>query len=194
MIVVEGKNDRHKIKRAVKAHTIETNGSAISEETLQMIKHASEKQGVIVFTDPDYAGMRIRQIIDRAVPNCKHAFLTKEEATNKRKQNTNIGIEHASIETIQQALKEVYEKSDTKEKTIQQKDLIFYKLVGHPLAKRRRQLLGDYLRIGYTNGKQLLNRLNMFNITKQELKEALNHIIKDERRTNRERNLHSDSE
>lgn len=42
-IVVEGKDDTTAIKRAVHADTIETNGSAISEEVLRRIQHAQEK-------------------------------------------------------------------------------------------------------------------------------------------------------
>ena len=53
VIVVEGKDDTVAVKRAVEADTIETNGSAISEETLTKIAHAASKRGVIVFTDPD---------------------------------------------------------------------------------------------------------------------------------------------
>ena len=64
IIVVEGKDDTIAIKRAVNADTIETNGSAISEETLKRIAHAQKKRGVIVFTDPDYPGRRIRAIIE----------------------------------------------------------------------------------------------------------------------------------
>ena len=103
MIVVEGKADRLKVLQAVQADIIETNGSAISEQTLKIIKHAAKKRGVIVLTDPDYAGERIRQIIQEAVPECKHAFLTKRQATPK-KQTDNLGIEHASVSNIQRAL------------------------------------------------------------------------------------------
>src|SRR5690625_7495196 len=80
VIVVEGKSDTNKVKQAVEADTIETNGSAINQATLQLIKHAQEKRGVIIFTDPDYPGERIRHVINQAVPSCKHAFLPKKEA------------------------------------------------------------------------------------------------------------------
>lgn len=182
VIVVEGKNDSVKIKQAVDAYTIETNGSAISEETLTMIKHANEKRGVIIFTDPDYPGMRIRHIIDEAVPGCKHAFLTQDEATAKTSRK-NLGIENASLKTIKKALERVYNRTETTESYISRSDLIAYKLIGHKRAKQRRKQLGDLLRIGYTNGKQLLNRLNMFQITKNELEQAIQHIIEEERRT-----------
>lgn len=63
IIVVEGKDDTAKLKQALDVDTIETNGSAINKDILAQIAHAKTKRGVIVFTDPDYPGQRIRQII-----------------------------------------------------------------------------------------------------------------------------------
>src|SRR5690625_3361364 len=94
IIVVEGKSDTVAIKRAVDADTIETNGSAISDETIEKIKLAQQTRGVIIFTDPDVPGRKIRQTIIDHVPHCKHAFLSKDEA--KANNKTGIGVEHAS--------------------------------------------------------------------------------------------------
>jgi len=84
MIVVEGRDDTVAIKRAVEADTIETGGSAINQEKLNKIRLAQERRGVIIFTDPDYAGERIRKIVDQAVPGCKHAFISQEKAISKK--------------------------------------------------------------------------------------------------------------
>ena len=77
IIVVEGKDDTVAIKRAVEADTIETNGSAIDQKIIEQIKLAAEVRGVIIFTDPDFPGEKIRKKIIEKVPNCKHAFLPK---------------------------------------------------------------------------------------------------------------------
>ena len=166
VIVVEGKNDTMKINQAVDAYTIETNGSAINQETLDQIAHAKDKRDVIIFTDPDYPGERIRRIVDEKVPGCKHAFLTQNEARDKKSKKNNLGIENASIETIKQALSRVYEVEQQSEMQITKNDLIKYGLIGSSRSKERRQALGESLRIGYANGKQLLKRLSMFNISK----------------------------
>ena len=168
VIVVEGKNDTMKINQAVDAYTIETNGSAINQETLDQIAHAKDKRGVIIFTDPDYPGERIRRIVDEKVPGCKHAFLTQNEARDKKSKKNNLGIENASIETIKQALSRVYEVEQQSEMQITKNDLIKYGLIGSSRSKERRQALGESLRIGYANGKQLLKRLSMFNISKDD--------------------------
>src|SRR5690554_4327267 len=94
VIVVEGKNDTNAIKRFVQCDTIETNGSAVSEQVISRVTLAKERRGVIIFTDPDYPGDKIRQTIDANVPGCKHAFLTKDEAIDNIKKK--VGVEHAS--------------------------------------------------------------------------------------------------
>ncbi|GIO28168.1 ribonuclease M5 [Ornithinibacillus bavariensis] len=173
IIVVEGKDDTAKIKQAVDADTIETNGSAINQKTLQQIKHAKEKRGVIIFTDPDYPGERIRHIIDQAVPGCKHAFLTKDKARAKHPNNKSLGIEHATVEAIRQALEDVHELANLEQINITKEDLIHHQLIGGPGASRKREKLGELLQIGHTNGKQLLKRLMMFQITKEQFEEAM---------------------
>ena len=40
----------------------------------------------------------------------------------------------------------------------------------------RRRILGEYLRIGYVNGKQLYKRLNLFQITPEEFAAALRYL------------------
>ncbi|KGX85469.1 ribonuclease M5 [Pontibacillus litoralis] len=178
VIVVEGKDDTFNIKRAVNADTIETNGSAVNDSTIMQVKHAQEKRGVIIFTDPDYPGERIRHIISQAVPGCKHAFLPKKEAIAKH--NKSVGVEHASISAIKEALVNVYSMSETYESDITQEDLVIFGLVGGKNARERRERLGEQLKIGYTNGKQLYKRLTMFQITRQEFIAVMEDIVQEE--------------
>lgn len=180
IIVVEGKDDTAKIKQAIDADTIETNGSAINAEIINRIKHAKSKRGVIVFTDPDYPGQRIRHIVDQAVPGCKHAFLTQQEARAKNPVNNSLGIEHASPEAIRVALSKVYELTENTTGEITKEDLVNNRLIGVSEASERRRLLGEQLKIGHTNGKQLLKRLNQFQISKQEFEAALIAIPKED--------------
>ena len=178
-IVVEGKDDTTAIKRAVCADTIETNGSAISEETLRRIAHAQDKRGVIVFTDPDYPGRRIRAIIEERVLGVKHAFLAKEKTIAPNGKG--LGIEHATDADIREALANVY--TPNKEVATEQitlDDLLIAKLIGHPQAKERRNRLGEILNIGQTNGKQLHKRLQQFQITIQQFAQAVAQLNEEE--------------
>ncbi|WP_226038381.1 ribonuclease M5 [Aquibacillus saliphilus] len=179
IIVVEGKDDTAKIKQAVDADTIETNGSAVNTTIIDQIKHANDIRGIIIFTDPDYPGQRIRHIVSNAVPGCKHAFLSKDEA--KAKHDKGIGIEHATKETIKKALSNVYELTEEYKSELTREDLLNYGLLGGEKARARREKLGRELRIGYTNGKQLLKRLNMFKITKETFTETVNKIVQEEK-------------
>jgi len=178
IIVVEGRDDTTAIKRAVDADTIETNGSALSLETIEKIKLAQKTRGVIVFTDPDFPGQKIRQEITNHVPECKHAFIPKEDALHKRGKG--VGVEHANPETIRKALSHALPMSQEIVEEITQEDLILAGLIGGPGSKERREKLGKLLKIGYTNGKQLHKRLMMFNISKEDFSNAIRTVRQEE--------------
>lgn len=176
VIVVEGRDDTKRLSLAVNCDTIETRGSAINQEILDQIDLANQTRGVIVFTDPDGPGEAIRKIISKEVPGVKHAFLTRDEARRRSESKESIGIEHASVAAIRNALSQVVEERMEAEPTVSKQFLIQQDLIGSPQSKALRDALGEQLRIGYTNGKQLEKRLNMFGITEAEVIEALTSV------------------
>lgn len=178
IIVVEGKDDTTAIHRAVDADTIETNGSAINEETLMKIKLAQETRGVIIFTDPDFPGEKIRNTIVQHIPGCKHAFLNKQDAIHK--YGKGVGVEHAAPDVIRKALADAHTMEQAIEEQITLDDLVDAGLVGGEGSKERREKLGKLLKIGYTNGKQLHKRLMMFQITKSNFAAAVAIIRQEE--------------
>ncbi len=180
IIVVEGRDDTAAISRAVIADTIETGGSAINQSILEEIKHAKEKRGVIVFTDPDFPGEKIRKTIEAYVPGCKHAFIERKDALPKHGRG--LGVEHASVQAIQNALLSYQTHVGIGAETlVPHEKIIASGLLFGAGAKRRRAKLGDILRIGYTNGKQLEVRLKMFGITELEFDEALEAVLQEEK-------------
>lgn len=176
IIVVEGKDDTVAIKRAVEAETIETGGSAINRDIIRRIRLAQERRGVIIFTDPDHAGERIRKMIVKEVPGCKHAFLTQEAATH----NGDIGVENASVEAIRTALENVKTDYMARDSEISWEDLIDAGLIVHPQASSRRLKMGKKLGIGYCNGKQFYNRCRMFQISREEFVLAYRQLEQEE--------------
>ena len=174
IIVVEGKDDTTAIRRAVDAETIETGGSAINRDIYRKIQLAQERRGVIIFTDPDHAGERLRRLISERIPGCKHAFLTQEEATYKN----DIGVENASPDIIRNALANVKTEHEGLDAEIHWEHLIAAGLIVHPQAAQRRLEVGKQLGIGYANGKQFHKRCQMFQITKIEFDTALAQIDK----------------
>lgn len=177
IIVVEGKSDTQKIQQAVDADTIETNGSAIDEGTLALIAKAQESRGVIVFTDPDFPGNKIRQTIQSYVPGVKHAFVNREQAQSKAKGS--LGVEHASLCDIREALENARSTQvEFKIKPeISTSFLRSWGLLNQSNSREYRRLLGEELNIGYVNGKQLIKRLEMFDITEVEVDMAMKKIM-----------------
>ncbi|MGZ9587079.1 ribonuclease M5 [Paenibacillus marinisediminis] len=178
VIVVEGRDDTVAIKRAVEADTIETGGSALNEMTFKRIAMAQERRGVIIFTDPDFPGERIRKAIAGRVPGCKHAFITKREALAKG----DIGVENASPEAIRQALANVRTEMPSPEGAVLTwSDLIAAGLTALEGSSERRMKLGELLGIGYCNAKQFLKRCTAFQITREEFEHALRELSEHDR-------------
>ncbi len=172
LIVVEGRDDVNAVKRAVDAELIVTNGFGIREETFQRIQHAQQKKGVIILTDPDYAGERIRSRINARIKGCKNAYLTKTEALRK----DNIGVENAAPETILAALRKVQCIQENSADLFTMADLAKHRLNASPLAAERREKVGQRLRIGYANAKQFLKRLNRYGISRDEFERAIKTV------------------
>ena len=171
VVVVEGYHDLAKLKEIYpNIDVVITNGSEISKDTLEELKKLNQTRGLILLLDPDYQGERIRRIINEYVGETKHAFMKKSDCINKKK--TKVGIEHAKTEKIKKALEKVYvQRNDVKNLDI--KDLYYYNLIGDKGSKELRLKVTDSLGIGFCNGKTLLKKLNMFDITKEELEDIL---------------------
>lgn len=166
VIVVEGRDDTANLKQYFDVETYETRGSAICQEDIQRIKHLHNLHGVIVFTDPDVNGERIRRMIMTEIPSVQHAFLKRNEAAPKSKsKGKSLGIEHASYEDLRIALSQVTKNFEkTTDFDITRSDLIRLGFLAGNDSRKRREFLGEELRIGYSNGKQLLKRLELFGI------------------------------
>ena len=175
IIVVEGRDDITAIKRVVDAHIIALNGfSALSKKTINKMIQLSKTNDLILFTDPDFAGKKIRDTLKRYIPNINHAFVSQKDAT----KNDNIGVENANDKAILEALKNVITASQNIEDRFNISDLIDNGFISGSNAKERRIMLGDILKIGYYNAKQLLKALNSFNISKEQFEEAVEEINK----------------
>lgn len=175
VIVVEGKDDTANLKRYYEVDTYETRGSAIDQDDLERIATLQELRGVIVFTDPDYNGERIRKIIMQEIPQAKHAFLNRGEAVPKSKtKGRSLGVEHASFEDLEKALAGlVGSYEDETFFDITKFDLMRLGLLMGKDSRKRREYLGEALRIGYCNGKQLLKRLELFGVSLAEVEDAM---------------------
>jgi len=171
VIVVEGVHDVSKVREAYPdANCIITNGREISKETIDCIKKLAETNSIIVFTDPDSPGEKIRSIITEAVPTAKHAFLRKKDCISHNHRK--VGIEHATKEAIIEALSTVYDSHVEKE-TITNNDLFELGLNGMQDSASLRDRISDELNIGRPNCKTFLKRLNLLGLTKKDVEELI---------------------
>ena len=171
-IVVEGRDDTAAINRALEAHTIETHGFGISKDTWQLIQKAYETTGIIVFTDPDFAGEQIRKRILARFPEAGQAYLDRLDATS----GGDVGIENGDPEAIRAALSKARVVVRTEPDRFTRQDLIDAGLWGGANSAEGRRTVGKRLGIGYGNCNSFLKKLNQFMITKEEFYEALHHI------------------
>jgi ribonuclease M5 len=170
VIIVEGKNDQHRVKKLLPdIPVLTTNGSAVSLEFLNLVQELAKTSEIILLLDPDYNGEVIRKKIVSVVPNASHVFVNKKDAISKSKKK--LGVEHVSLSILSRALENIKQSNYNKNITIQ--DIYDLGLAGCLNSKILRQKLCDKLGIGYVNAKQLVERLNLFNYTLDNIKEML---------------------
>lgn len=172
VIIVEGKQDIARVKQAVDAEIIATGGFTLAPYTVKQIEQAYNKRGIIVLTDPDNAGERIRKYLTQRFPLAKHAFVPREQAY----ANDDIGIEQASPESIREALNKVRCHHFTPAAEFTLADILQGNLSGTADAAERRAVVGAALGIGYANAKQFLYRLNHYGVTRDEFERALSAL------------------
>lgn len=155
-IIVEGKYDKIKLSGIIDAPIIQTDGFGIfKDKELQcLIRNLAEKRGILVLTDSDSAGFKIRSFIGSTVDpkNIVHAYIPdifgKESRKTEPSKEGKLGVEGVSEEIIMKALANagvLCETAEEPERPITKLDL--YELGftgGQDSAKRRAALLKYY--------------------------------------------------
>lgn len=175
LIVVEGIHDEERIKKIYKdAFVITTNGSEISKMTLDMLKQYTENYNILVFTDPDYPGEKIRAKIHEVIPSAIDLFLPKKPCISKNKKK--VGIEHAPESLIKEALDTYmfgYEKPSS---DITYEFLLDLGLVGNKNSNKIRGKVSAKLNIGNPNAKTFLKRVNALGVSKSEIERIIGEL------------------
>lgn len=112
-IVVEGVYDKIKLSRFIDAVIIVTNGFRVfsDERILKSIKKMAEETGIVILTDSDSAGFKIRNYIKQSIPEnqVKHAYVPDVRGKEKRKREPGkeglLGVEGIKDDIILSALK-----------------------------------------------------------------------------------------
>lgn len=171
VIVVEGKDDVSALRRAVDADILMTSGLGLTSQKIAEIRRLAQQQGVIVFTDPDFPGGKIRHILKEEIPGCKHAYITKDEGRDSK--TGKYGVEYASPEAILRALKAAKAEQQHYEVVYDLHDLVQWGLSGLPDSAQKRTAFCDHLSIGHCNAKQLVKKLNSYQISKEQIEAFL---------------------
>lgn len=171
IIVVEGKSDTNRLKLIdPKIQTFETSGLGLDEEKMEKLKKLSEKYRLIIFTDPDGPGEIIRNRIVGEIENVYHAYLPNNKAISKNKLK--VGVEHASLEEIKKALKNLhYQNKEVGNYTLS--NLIDWKIYNN---KEKRKKFCDSLNLAYGNNQKVLKQLNYFNIDINKINEVIEKL------------------
>ncbi|MDD6467681.1 MAG: ribonuclease M5 [Erysipelotrichaceae bacterium] len=168
VIIVEGKNDAHRIHQVIDADIICTYGLSMPQEILDSIVEIAQHRKIIIFTDPDSPGNRIRHKIAELVPDASHVYLQTKQARGNHK----VGVEHASLNDILEAFEHVSEGKCQKE-SLSWKEYIELGLNGGTKSKQKRQQVAERMHIGEANAKTFYHRLNMIQATKEMIERVL---------------------
>ncbi len=113
VIVVEGKYDVIRLRSAVDATIVQTDGFQIfkDEQQLQLLRRLAKERGLLILTDSDGAGFVIRNFLNGAIPReqLKHAYIPEILGKERRKYAPSkeglLGVEGMSDAVIIEALR-----------------------------------------------------------------------------------------
>lgn len=188
-IVVEGKFDKKKLRAITDAAIICTGGFSIytDKNLMKSIKAMAKKTGIIVLTDSDRAGFRIRNYIKQCVGSSgtvKHAYIPNIEGKERRKEVAGkeglLGVEGMTEELLSEILRTVTEvtaiEKRPKEQTITKSTLFEDGLSGKEDSAEKRRKLTKYLGLPVKiSSNALLEVLNTA-FTYEEYKNAVKYV------------------
>ncbi len=190
VVIVEGRYDKIKLSSVLDAVIIETEGFGIfnNKEKQKLIRRLAETKGLLVLTDSDSAGFKIRSFIRGIVPaeQIKHAYIPDIFGKEKRKAEASkegkLGVEGVDVKIISEALEKAgvlcEEATQSTRKEITKIDLYEDGLSGGPDSNNLRKKLLKHLdlpeRLTSNALVQILNTFLTFEEYKQAVKEITN--------------------
>ena len=155
-IVVEGKYDKIKLESIIDATIVVTNGYGIfkDREKLELIRFYARKKGIIILTDSDGAGFKIRGFLKGSVPegSIKNVYIPdifgKEKRKVKPSAEGKLGVEGIKKELIVEAFRKAginFVSEEGAEKTernpVTRTDIYEAGLTGTPDSSEKRKKL-----------------------------------------------------
>lgn len=187
-VIVEGRYDKIKLSSILDAVIIETEGFGIfnDKEKQRLIRRLAETKGLLILTDSDSAGFKIRSFIRGMVPaeQIKHAYIPdifgKEKRKTEASKEGKLGVEGVDVRIIVDALERAgvlcEETDNAPRREITKLDLYEDGLSGKPDSDSLRKKLLKHLDLPERlTSNALVQILNTF-LTYEEYKDAIKVI------------------
>lgn len=182
-VIVEGKYDKIKLSSVVDTVIITTEGFRIfkNPEKLSLIRYYAEKTGIIILTDSDSAGFKIRGFLKGAVNKGRIIniyipdIFGKEKRKEKASAEGKLGVEGIPVKIISDAFRKAGISSSDESKKNDITSVTFFELglSGKPESKSKRIKLQKYLGLPeLMSASSLMEILNTM-YTANELKEII---------------------
>ncbi len=188
-IIVEGKYDKIKLESFLDALIIPTNGFRIfkDKETCHLIRALADTVGLLIITDSDTAGFKIRgylRSITKNSPNVQNIYIPQIAGKEKRKSHPSkegtLGVEGLDITLLKQILSSqmISYSSDTPKKPITKMDFYQDGLTGTSYSAQKRSLLCNKLNLPqYLSANAMLAVLNAM-LTYEEYQQLVHSLEK----------------
>lgn len=188
VVIVEGRYDKIKLSSVIDGIIIETDGFGIfnNKEKQKLIRKLAETKGLLILTDSDSAGFKIRSFIRGIVPaeQIKHAYIPdifgKEKRKTEPSKEGKLGVEGVKVQVIIDALEKAgvlcEETETTERREITKLDLYEDGLSGKPDSDALRKKLLKALDLPERlTSNALVQVLNTF-LTFEEYKKTIEGI------------------
>lgn len=169
---MEGKYDKIRLESLIDATIIQTDGFAIfkDKEKQRLIRRLAEKNGILILTDSDSAGFKIRSFLGGSIPKelVTHAYipdvLGKEKRKNAPSKEGKIGVEGMRTQALMDALSKagvLYEETLEPVRKVTVTDLFEDGLSGGENSQAKKKALLKHLdlpeRLSTSSFLQLIN-------------------------------------
>lgn len=188
IIIVEGKYDKIRLDSIVDAVIVTTEGFGIfkSKEKQTFIKKAARERGIIILTDSDGAGFKIRNFLKNLVPDScvTHVYIPDVYGKERRKDSPSkegkLGVEGINNDKLRETLIRTGIFSDTPA-TEKGREIIFSDLYelgltgGENSAEKRMKFLEANGLPSRLSGNNLIKVINTF-FTYDSFIESVNRV------------------
>jgi ribonuclease M5 len=165
IIVVEGRGDEAFLSSFIDSIYVVTNGFELNKKDIDFLKSIKDKNKIIVLTDSDDAGLKIRQRIGEEIPGCVNIVADINECNKNGKH----GIAESNKNHILSLFKGKLTLVKDEKPCVISSDLYSLGLNN----KNKRNELCEKFRLGNCNFKTMIKRINYKQIDLKQIMECI---------------------